>query len=246
MMFKTFGTLCCIALWLPLVGCSSDKGSDSKEKKTSAAKGDEPTWAMFATDAPAIDFDSEAEVPPLDNGRLNIKVLEGWKETNQKRPGMLFIYLKGGKPSPSLLVHKPDDAGDVKELDEASKSGYLTTYAAALPDNLKKNFITKPKLIDINGRPWILYSVGMSSSGNKIEVTYLSTVANGRKYTLEMRTADKKANHDWPALLSMAKGMSFGGKAAEPMTPTEEPKKPDAEKTEPAKDEAAKEPAAEK
>ena len=240
-----FGTLFCLALVLALSGCSNDKDKDGKGKPGDAAKSDEPAWALFSIEAPKVEFDDTAEVPPLDNGRLNVKVLDGWKETNQKRPGMLFIYLKGGKPSPSLLVHKPDDSGEVKELDAASKGGYLTTYTAALPDNHKKYFIDKPKLIEINSHPWILYRIRMTVGGEKAEGTFLSTVANGRKYTLELRTPEKKANHEWPALLTIASGMTFGGKPAEPMPPADNAKKPEPEKTEPAKDEA-KDPAAEK
>lgn len=244
-MSKKIGSLFCLALLLILTGCSGDKDKGGKDKKSDAAS-DEPSWTPFSTEAPKLDFDDTAEVPPLDNGRLNIKVLDGWKETNQKRPNSLFIYLKGGKPNYSLLVYKPEDSGEVKELDDASKSGYLTTYTAALPDNHKKYFIDKPKLVDINGRPWILYRVKMTAGGgDKIEGTFLSTVANGRKYTLELRTPEKKANHDWPALLTMASGMSFGGKKpAEPMKPDTDPAAP----KDPAADPnaAATEPAAEK
>ncbi len=57
----------------------------------------------------------------------------------------------------------------------------------------------------------MFYRVKMASSTEKLEVVFLTTIANGRKYTLEMRAIEKKGNHDWPALLTMADGMSFGG-----------------------------------
>lgn len=241
-------TLFCVALLLALVGCDSESASDDKKGKAKA-KGDAPTWAPYSVDAPLLDFDDTTEVPPLDNGRLNIKYIADWKEVNQKR-GNLFVFLKGGKSYPSLIVQKPEDAGDIKELDETTKTAYLPELTKALIDKHDKKYITEqPKLIEINGRPWVFYRVQMASSTEKLDVMFLTTIANGRKYTLELRAIDKKGNQDWPALLTLASGMTFGGdkKPADPMPEAEkpEPGKTEPGKTEPEKTEPAKEAPAE-
>jgi hypothetical protein len=245
MMSKKFGSFFCLTLLLILGACNADKESGKDKKGGSTAKGDEPTWAPFSADAPKIEFDDTAEVPPLDNGRMNIKVLDGWKETNQKRPGMLFIYLKGGKPNPVLLVHKPEDApAEIKDLDDTGKTAFLADVTSKINDKYKGYILDKPKVIDINGRPWVFYRVKMASASEKLEVAFLTTVANGRKYTVELRAIEKKGNHDWPALLTMASGMSFAGDM-KPADPMPEPSKSEPPKTEPAATEPAKEPAIE-
>lgn len=246
-MMTKIRTLFCFAILLSLVGCGS-KDKDNKQGDA-AAKGDEPTWAPFSVDAPKVEFDDTTADQIVDNGRMTLKLITDWKEKNEKR-GNLFVLLKGGKSYPTLIVQKPEDA-DPKELDETTKTAYVAELTKAANEKYKGFILDKPKLIDINGRPWVFYRVKMASSTEKLEVAFLTTVANGRKYTLEMRAIEKKGNHDWPALLTVASGMSFAGdKKPSDATPMPDPAKtePDktaAEKTEPAK-EAETEPATEK
>jgi len=240
--------LFCFAILLTLVGCGSKDSKDSK-KGDAAAKGDEPTWAPFSVDAPKVEFDDTTADQNVDNGRMTLKLITDWKEKNEKR-GNLFVFLKGGKSYPTLIVQKPVDADEIKELDETTKIAFLAEVTKTINEKYKGYILDKPKLLDINGRPWVFYRVKMSSSTEKLEVAFLTTVANGRKYTLEMRAIEKKGNHDCPALLTMANGMTFAGdkKPADPMPdpmPMPEPEKTAPEKTEPAK-EAATEPAVEK
>jgi len=234
-----------LALLLALVGCGSKDSKDGK-KGDGTAKGDEPTWAPFSVEAPKVEFDDTTADQTVDNGRMTLKLITDWKEKNEKR-GNLFVFLKGGKSYPTLIVQKPEDApAEIKDLDDTAKTAFLADVTTKINDKYKGYILDKPKLIEINGRPWVFYRVKMASSTEKLEVVFLTTVANGRKYTLEMRAIEKKGNHDWPALLTMAGGMSFGGdkKSADPL-PMPEPDKTTPEKTEPAKD-AEKEPAADK
>lgn len=246
-MSKKLGSMFCLALLLALVGCGSKDSKDSKKGDT-AAKGDEPSWAPFSVEAPLVEFDDTTADQTLDNGRMTLKLITDWKENNEKR-GNLFVFLKGGKSYPTLIVQKPEDAADIKDLDDTNKSAFLASLTETVIDKQGKKYVLDtPKLLDINGRPWAVYRVSNARSGTKemLDVVFLTTVANGRKYTLQMRAVDKKGNHEWPALLTMASGMSFAGdKKPADTLPMPEPGKTEAEKTEPAK-EAEKEPAAEK
>lgn len=240
-------TLFCFAILLTLVGCGSKDSKDGK-KGAAAAKSNEPSWAPFSIDAPKVEFDDTTADQTVDNGRMTLKLITDWKENNDRR-GDLFVFLKGGKSYPTLIVQKPTDVGDIKDLDDSNKTVFLTDLTKTVIDKQGKKYVLdNPKLLEINGRPWAVYRVSSKRSGTNemLDVVFLTTVANGRKYTLQLRAIEKKGNHDWPALLTMASGMSFGGdkKPADPV-PMPEPGKTEPEKTEPLK-EAETEPAAEK
>ncbi len=233
------GTLLTVALLLAVVGCD---GQDNPAGTTNPnAPGDEVILAPFSVAAPLVEFDDTTADQHVDGGLLTLKLLTDWKEKNDRR-GNLFVFLKEGKSYPTLIVHKPEDAGELQNLDDSNKSAYLAEVSPALTDKYKQFLLDKPRLVEINKRPWIFYRVKMASLTEKLEVPFLVTIANGRKYTLEMRAIDKKGNHDWPALLTMASGLTFGEakSSAEPLTPGEEPlektepEKPGPEKTEPA------------
>lgn len=227
-----------LVLFLALVGCGSKGTKDGKSGDSTTPKADEPYWEPFSVSAaPKIDFDDSTADITVDNGRMTIKFIADWKEKNEKR-GNLFVFLKGGKSYPTLIVQKPDNApGDIKDLDDTGKTAFLDEVTKACNEKYKGYILDKPKLIDIEGRPWVFYRVKMSSSTEKLEVPFLTTVVNGRKYTLELRAIEKKGNHDWPALLTMARGLTFAGDK-KPAEPTTEPGKP-------VEKEPAKEPAQE-
>ncbi len=75
---------------------------------------------------------------------MTLKLITDWKEKNEKR-GNLFVFLKGGKSYPTLIVQKPEDApAEIKDLDDTAKTAFLTDVTTKINDKYKGYILDKP------------------------------------------------------------------------------------------------------
>ncbi len=179
-------------------------------------------------------------MPPVDEGRLEIAPPKKWHIPPRNPKWLARFQADPGSPYPMIFV-TVDSAENLfhvtrDNLDELAEQ--VRKELRADPDTKQLAAGVQPVTIgDFRG---VLYRRWGRTSGRVMERWMLETVANGRRYTVELRAREGLAEEYQPQLFAVASGMKFsqGDSGGSGIMAVEETPEPEAEP-----DEATEKPA---
>lgn len=228
---RILACVCSVALLaLGAFGCG---GPANQGGSSTAGTGASETLKINTADLPKLG----PAMAPIDEGRLEIAPPDTWHVPPRNSKWLARFQLEPGSPFPMIFVtaensetlfHVTKD--NVNELVEQVRK-----ELRADPDTKRLAEGVQPATIgSFRG---VLYRRWGKSSGWVMERWMLETVANGRRYTFELRCREGSADAFRPHLFAVASGLKFskgtaGGSAltAVEETPDEEPATDDASK----------------
>ncbi len=178
-------------------------------------------------------------ISPIDEGRLEIAPPDTWHVPPRSSKWLARFQAEPGSPFPMIFVtaENSETLFDVTKDNVNELVEQVRKELRADPDTKRLAEGVQPATIgDFRGA---LYRRWGKSSGWVMERWMLETVANGRRYTFELRCREGSADAFRPHLFAVASGLKFlkGSAAGSALTAVEET--PDEE---PATDGAAEKP----
>ncbi|MDZ7618665.1 MAG: hypothetical protein U1E05_16805 [Patescibacteria group bacterium] len=193
-------------------------------------------------------------IAPIDDGRLEIAPPEKWHVPPRSSKWLARFQADPGSPYPMIFVtaENSDDLFHVTKDNVNELVSQIRKELQADPDT--KRLAAGVQAVAIGGFRGVLYQRWGKASNWVMERWMLETVANGRRYTVELRSREGSADVFRPHLFAVAAGMKFtkgtaGGSALTAMEETpddkaaeEAPEKPaaDAEEADAEKADAEK------
>lgn len=185
----------------------ADENASNQEKPAAA----DPSISLAAAGNPT---------PPLDGGRVQSTMPEGWKFLPRSADYLIALYHqeKGGVPR---LVLREEDAGDLPATDSA-------VSAKPLADKLKAEFPSgnEPQfsVLHVGDNWFVRFEKKMSFRSERAAGLFLVTVQGGKRFTLELLTLAEKKEEFLPALYRFAADLKVtAAEPAETPTSSEEP-----------------------
>ncbi|MCC9606731.1 hypothetical protein LOC68_16390 [Blastopirellula sp. JC732] len=202
-----------------LAGCSAEQPTPpspaASTATTTAAKPEEPELPL--TLAPA-----GLTVPPLDQGRYQTTLPDGWRFLPRRSEYLIGAYEDQPSGIPRILAHVSDSPlEDV--VDEPSAKVLYKQLAEEIGE---LTFVyPPPKVIEIGSNFWVQYCRPAKFQSEAARQLVLETVHNGRRYKLELYVDKNDLASKVGALYRMANDSQFHSEEAKPMdeAPAEEP-----------------------
>lgn len=146
---------------------------------------------------------------PLDEGRLEVAPPENWHVPPRRPRWLARFQADSGSPYPVIFV-TAEDADAVLHVTRDN----LGEFAAAVRNELLADPGTQRLAADlqpvvVGGFRGTLYRRWGKSDGRVMERWMLETAANGRRYTLELRSREGLADEYLPHLYAVASGLQF-------------------------------------
>lgn len=167
------------------------------------------------------------ELPPLDQGRVEIPTPEGWQWRSQEKGLLARFHLKGRSGIPQILIKI--DSEFTPEIDEVTAEN-VKDYAESVQAQLDKQqakYVESAKPLILGDNAWARYVIPGKLPGKQvatIERQILKTTRGGRNYLVELQVPIKELLKYRDASYAIAAGMSFqagaapSGDAAKPAT----------------------------
>ncbi len=215
----------CLAVFLVLgtVGCGGPEGGRAPSRSASVQ-----VRQISTKDLPKL----SSPIAPVDGGRLKIAPPQNWHVPPRRAQWLVRFQADPGIPYPMIFV-TVEDSDATHHVTRDNLEEFAAEVRRALlagPDTARLAAGLQPVTVgDFHGA---LYRRWGKSSGRVMERWMLETVANGRRYTLELRSREGLAETHLPHLYAVASGLKFskGEDAGAPLPPIEEA--PDDETTE--------------
>lgn len=211
-----------VALLL-LPGCGASDESSKKESKN----GETATDGPIRRDVDLGLLDDYG--PPLDAARVEIARAKGWKPLPRSAPFLVQYSGSSARnnPLPRIQVTAEASSFGADELTENNLSDFLDLINTELKEQNKENSIrasNEPVAMIIGNRPCVRYVLAgllrIGSTELSIDKQVLVTVANGRRYTLELQVLKGEIPKSRDESYAMMAGMKFAPGAAAPVEPS--------------------------
>jgi len=177
------------------------------------------------------------ELPPLDQGRIEIPTPKDWQWRSQEKGILARFHLKGRSGIPQIIIKLDTEfSPEIQDVTADNVAAYAESVQAQL-DQQGTNYLesAKPLLLGKNG--WARYVTAGKLPGKQtatIERQILKTTRGGRTYTVDLQVPIKELTKYRDSAYAIAAGMVFlsgeaasdGGKA--PETKANEPPTDDA------------------
>ena len=152
------------------IGPSPDGGAPAMEIKT-----------YSLDDLPAVG----SMMPPLDDGRIQVAPPEGWDILTRRESYIAaFSVSKTGGP-PRIILTAEDALSDgIQNVTPDNVKAYATEQANLLS---KKQLVEPVKPMVLGNNAWARHVVAATFKTSDGEVQTLTTVVNGRTYTLKLQ-----------------------------------------------------------
>lgn len=190
-----------------LSGCSGSA--------TGPAGSTQGTPANVRTADPAALPEVADPTPPLDGGRLTVRIPAGWDMAPRSNKYLMRFVETRGETYPSIIITADDYSGTHRVTGsnvEAFASELASQYAAQ-ESTARLAAAIEPiqvgRFVGITTQRRSLVETEYKKI--TVEQLLLETVADGRKYTIELRTRDGDSQRYSPYLLATAASIQFGG-----------------------------------
>lgn len=204
----------CAVLLLTALGCTS-------EPATPAASGDNaasPKPAAAAAKPAKVSLAPAGEAtPPLDGGRVQSNMPEGWKFLPRSNDYLFAAYYedKGGIPR---LVLRESDAGGLPETTSAESAKPLVSKVSEEVGAGKDAAMT---VVNIGDAWFVRYEKAMKFRSLEANGVFLETVRSGKRFSIELLVYTIDKEKFLPALYRFAADLKV--EAASQPEVTEEP-----------------------
>lgn len=224
----------CAVLLLTALGCTSETAPPA----TSGGGNGSPPPAAAPAKAPKVSLAPVGEAtPPLDGGRVQSNMPEGWKFLPRSNDYLFAAYYedKGGIPR---LVLRQSDAGELAETTSADNAKQLVTKITEEVGADKDAAMT---VVNIGNSWFVRYEKAMKFRSLAASGVFLETVRSGKRYSIELLTYSVDKEKFLPALYRFAADLKV--EADQQPEAKEEPS--DSEEAKPEEEKPEEEPAAE-
>ncbi len=146
---------------------------------------------------------------PLDQGRVEIAPPENWHVPPRRAQWLVRFQADPGSPYPIIFL----TADDSQTLPDVTLNN-LDAFAAQVrkqfqDDSHRQRLAAGVRPIVVGDFHGVLYQRWGKAEGRVMERRMLETVANGRRYTFELRTREGLAEEAMPYLYAVAAGVRF-------------------------------------
>ncbi|NQT12008.1 MAG: hypothetical protein HQ582_04635 [Planctomycetes bacterium] len=202
-------------VWCPvilglLLGCEGPSGQGSAEKRAAASASSEPN----ESDRPEMVDPGELPklgdyLPPLDKGRIEVAVPEGWyvPPANTKK----YVVRFQESPTeryPSVVVTAEDYEGEgISTVTRTNVRTFADQIASALKK--EKSAVQPFEVGRFVGVAYRKRGRESQSVSKIIELFYLDTVVAGRKYSVHLRSSGGSLEEGQPYLYAVVAGIKF-------------------------------------
>lgn len=198
-----------------LVGCDSGTGGGGGAAGTTSESG---VKQYAAAQLPPVTL----ELPPLDDGRIEIPTPAGWQAASRTTGLVARFHEKGRSGIPQIIIKVEDATGAPESITAENLVAFTDLVQKELDSQVaaKKTTLLEPaKPLLLGANPWVRYVVtGKLPNKEKatIERQILRTVQRGRMYSIDLQveanTLAKSRDHAY----ALAAGMTFHAPAAAP------------------------------
>jgi len=221
-----------LSLWCPVVlglllGCGGPSGPGSAQRPSPEDDEDE---VPAMTDVAALPTLGDY-LPPLDKGRIEIAVPEGWYV-----PPASSKYVVRFQPTetikyPCVVVTAEDyQEGGISTVTRKNAREFADQVASSLK---KERSAVQP--FEVGGFIGVAYrkrGKEPQSVSKILELFYLDTVVAGRKYSIHLRSREGSLEMDQPFLYTVVGGIKFAGLKTSPRPEEKKVKEDDQEQAE--------------
>lgn len=190
-----------LVLTIGLVGCSGPEGGPASAPSGAGAK----VLQVNAQRLPKLG----ATLSPVDEGRLEIAPPAGWHVPPRSRRWLVRFQADPGSPYPMIFVTVEDSDALFHVTRENLEEFTAGVRGELLADSDTRRLAAGLQPVVIGSFHGTLYRRWGRSDGRVMERWMLETVANGRRYTLELRSREGLADEYLPHLYAVASGLKF-------------------------------------
>ncbi|QDU73362.1 hypothetical protein Pan97_03320 [Bremerella volcania] len=217
----------CAVLLLAALGCTSEPTPPAPAGGGSAAS-PKPTGGAAA---PKVSLAPAGEAtPPLDGGRVQSNMPQGWKFLPRSNDYLFAAYYedKGGIPR---LVLRESDAGGLPETTSADSAKQLV---AKITEEVGADKDAAMTVVNIGNNWFVRYEKAMKFRSLAASGVFLETVRSGKRFSIELLTYSVDKEKFLPGLYRFAADLKVEA-TEEPEAPKEEVEAP-SESTEPTEE----------
>ena len=177
----------CVELAVILaVGLTLTTGCSDTSAPPSDPTPDQPVLKQYTSDdLPVVEY----RLPPLDDGRIEIPVPNGWKALSRKRDFLTRFYqtVQHAPPRIHVTVEQLADA----RIDTATGEN-IDLFVEYVSQRVAGQLVPGEDLIEpcrgivLGTTPWVRYVRGGRMANRAVERQFLHTIASGRWYTVEL------------------------------------------------------------
>lgn len=157
------------------------------------------------------------ELPPLDQGRLEVPTPKDWQWRSQEKGILARFHLKGRSGIPQIIIKLDSEfSPEIKDVTADNVAAYAELVHGQLDQQGTKYLESaKPLLLGQNG--WARYVMVGKLPGKQvatIERQILKTTRGGRTYTVELQVPAKELVKYRDSAYALAAGMVFSAEGA--------------------------------
>ncbi|WP_207394708.1 hypothetical protein [Bremerella alba] len=221
--------LSCAMLLLATLGCTSEPSAPATTGGGSAAS---PKPAASTAKSPKVSLAPAGEAtPPLDGGRVQSNMPEGWKFLPRSNDYLFAAYYEDKAGVPRLVLREVD-AGDLPETSSTDSAKMLVTKITEEVGSDKDAAMT---VVNIGDSWFVRYEKAMKFRSLAASGVFLEAVRSGKRYSIELLTYSVDKEKFLPALYRFAADLKV--EAAQEAEAASEPSPPEEAKPEQAKPE---------
>lgn len=235
----------CAVLLFAALGCNSEPAPAPAAGGGSAAS---PKPAATAAAPAKVSLAPVGEAtPPLDGGRVQSNMPEGWKFLPRSSDYLFAAYYEDKSGIPRLVLRELDAAG----LTETSSADSAKQLVSKIAEEVGADKDAAMTVVNIGDNWFVRYEKAMKFRSLAANGVFLETVRSGKRYSIELLVYSVDKEKFLPALYRFASDLKV--EAAEQPEAKEEPSESEEAKPEespaseesPAAEEAEENPAAE-
>lgn len=203
----------CAVLLVTALGCTSEAPAPAPSGGGGAAPP-----APAPVKAPKVSLAPVGEAtPPLDGGRVQSNMPEGWKFLPRSNDYLFAAYYEDKAGIPRLVLREAD-AGDLPQTSSADSAKQLVAKITEEVGSDKDSALT---VVNIGDSWYVRYEKAMKFRSLAANGVFLETVRSGKRYSIELLTYSVDKEKFLPALYRFAADLKVEA-AEEPAAPEEE------------------------
>lgn len=178
------------------LGCTSEPASAPAAGDNKPAAG-----VTKASPGPAGD-----PTPPLDGGRVETTLPQGWKLLPKRNEYLVAAYHEDKTGVPRILLTSTES-----DLPDSTSAEQLAELESAIQKELGPEKGQNVRRIEVGGHHYVRHDRTMKFRGTPSQGTSLETVKAGHRYRVELQTYADDVDTYLPALYRMAADLKVSG-----------------------------------
>ncbi|MHC2068542.1 hypothetical protein ACYFX5_13845 [Bremerella sp. T1] len=196
MMLRTSLWICAV-LSVAVLGCTSEPPAPAPQP----GEGETPKPTAPAAKSPKISLAPTGDpTPPLDGGRVQSNMPEGWKFLPRANDYLFAAYYEEKAGVPRLVLRQAD-SGDLPQTTSAEEAKAL---AAKITEEVGSDKDAALTVVNVGDNWFVRYEKVMSFRSQSARGVFLETVRGDKRYSIELLTYTEEKDKFLPALYRFA------------------------------------------